>query len=255
MPLTRACGSLFKLFLACFFLSCLMACASSSNKLKNASPEVLLKKAKQEFKKKDFDDAADLLKQLLEDFPDSPQRTVGQLLLADVLYRNGQYEEAKFNYQKFIELYPAHSRVEHAHYYKGMSDFKLIDIASRDQTPTFNALDQFEKLLEDFPKGKYRKRAEEKKDECLTMLATNILEIGKFYFRSGNYQSAIKRMNLILELYPNQKFSDEVMFLLAESYFFEQNYDEAQRSYKKLINKYPRSEFSKEARDRVREIR
>jgi TolA-binding protein len=54
---------------------------------------------------------------------------------------------------------------------------------------------------------------------------------------------------------PNNKFSGEAAFLLAESYYNEQNLLQAAVSYKKFINKYPRSQFIVQAKKRLKVLR
>ena len=227
----------------------------TNSQIKNIKPAVLLYKAKQFSREKDYFSAKKFFTQVLEDFPDSRERVEAQMLLADTLMKKKEYEEAKLNYQNFIELYPAWSNVDHAHFYMGMADFMMIDIASRDQSFTRSALFQFKRLIKNFPKSSYRKRAEAKIKKCQNKLAENILEIGRFYFRIHAYQSAIKRLKSLLGTYPNQKFNDEAVFLLAESYFNEQNYKEAQTFYSQLLDQYPRSSFIQEARLRLRVLR
>ncbi len=242
---------LLSVLMVAFLLS---SCANQTGR-SDDPPEVLLAKGKRFIKKKKWEKAQDAFLQTLEDHPDSPERIPALLLLSDSYYADEQYEEAKFNYQKFTELYPANRKVEHAHFYKAMSDFKQIDIASRDQTFTTNSLELFQKLLEDFPNGRYKGAIEKKIAECEKKIAENMFFIGKFYFRTHSYQSAIKRFDSLLAQYPDQKFNDEAMYLLAESYFLEENYSKAGEFFKKFLKRYPRSEFAKEARLRLRKFR
>ena len=129
----------------------------------------------------------------MESYPDSKERIAATMLLADIHLKEEEYEEAIFHYQKFTELYPAHRFVDRAHFYKAMSNFKLTDLASRDLTPVNSALEGFKAFIETFPKSSYSKSAKLKVTQCLDILAQNIFEIGKFYYRTGSYQSAIKR--------------------------------------------------------------
>jgi outer membrane protein assembly factor BamD len=177
------------------------------------------------------------------------------LLLADIHFKEEEYEEAIFNYQKFTELYPAHQFVDRAHFYKAMSNFKLTDLASRDLTPVNSALEGFQRFIEDFPKSSYAKPAQLKITQCLDILAQNIFEIGKFYYRTGSYQSAIQRFKRLKVTYPNHSYILEVNFLLGESYFHEQNFSEATAYYKNVVKSSPRSEFAKEARLRLKTLR
>ncbi|OGW20694.1 MAG: hypothetical protein A3K09_02375 [Nitrospinae bacterium RIFCSPLOWO2_12_FULL_47_7] len=204
---------------------------------------------------KQYKDAADKFKQLMDDYPDNPERVKALLLLGDANYSGQEYQESKLNYQRFIELYPAHPEVAHAHYFKAMSDYKTIELKDRDQTATRNALDSFNVLIKSFPNSAWREKAIQKKNECIEKLAMNLFEVGKFYFRTGNYASAIKRMQSQLEQYPNRKFSDEVVFFLAESYYMEQNYEKARETYNQLLQQYPKSKFGQNARDRLKSIR
>ncbi|MEE2987461.1 MAG: outer membrane protein assembly factor BamD [Nitrospinota bacterium] len=217
-------------------------------------PQILIAEGKEMLEVDNGEEAKLKFQSILEDYPDSKERVTALLLLARAYYQDREYEESKFHFNKFIELYPAHPNVDHAHFYKAMSDYKMMDISSRDQASTRDALEGFENLIKNFPKSSYRKKAEEKKHECWNNLAKNYFEIGKFYFRTGSYQSAIIRFKKFINLYPNQSFMDEAVFLLGESYFNEQNYQEAKGFYKKLLKQYPRSLFAKEARLRLRKL-
>lgn len=228
---------------------------STTKQEKNYSASQLLKQGKRLAKKDETDKAKEKIQQLMEDYPDSKERVAATMLLADVHFKDENYEEAKFHYQKFTELYPAHQFVDRAHFYKAMSNFKLTDLASRDLTPVNSALEGFQRFVEDFPKSSYAKPAQLKITQCLDILAQNIFEIGKFYYRTGSYQSAIQRFKRLKETYPNHSYILEAEFLLGESYFREQNFTEATTYYKSVIRSSPRSEFAKEARLRLKALR
>lgn len=233
----------------------LLAGCTSTNKKINRSPRELIAEGKLQIKIKSYNKAKELFKQLLEDYPDSKERVQALLFLANTNYLDDQYEEAKFHYQKFIELYPANKFVDRAYFYKAMSDFKMREIATRDQTNTIAALEGFEDTIKRFPNSPLHAKAVKKKNECLSILATSEFEVGKFYYRTGAYQSAISRLKSLRETYPNQGFADEAIFLIAESYLEEENYSEAKENFIELLKKYPKSEFSLEARIRLKALR
>lgn len=239
-----------------FILSLLLlsGCGGSLTDLSNKPPEVLLPEAKAYIRAENYRDAKIVLNKILEDFPDSHEKVLASLLMAEVHYKNKQYEESKFMFKSFLEIYPAHRLADRASFYMAMSDFNLMDNETRDQTFAQNALEEFDKFIKDFPDSKYRPQAEMKRKKCLESLARNQLEIGKFYYRTSSFQSAISRFQQLMATYPEQTFLDEVLFLLGESFYNEQNYEMATLNYQELIRKYPRSEFVKEARTRLREI-
>jgi outer membrane protein assembly factor BamD len=235
-------------------ISLLSGC-TAVNKKENIPPDQLIKKGKQFSKKQDYIKAKDSFKQVLEDYPDSKERVPALMLLAKASYLDQEYEEAKFHYKKFIELYPAKSYVDRAHFYKAMCDFRLMEIATRDQTNTHAALEGFDDFIKNFPKSPFYPKAVKKREATLQVLAQSVFEIGKFYYRTGAYQSAISRLENMRETYPNQKFVEEATFLIAESYYEEENYDKAIYTYKELIKKYPKSQFSTDAKIRLQRLR
>jgi outer membrane protein assembly factor BamD len=228
---------------------------STTEEQKATSPSKLMWEAKRFSKKNKSDKAKKSIQLIMEDFPDSKERITALMMLADIHYNEDEFEESTFHYQKFTELYPAHRHVDRAHFYKAMSNFKLADLASRDLTPVNSALEGFRNFVTDFPGSKYKGQAKKRINQCLDILAQNIFEIGKFYYRTGSYQSAIIRLKNLMAEYPNHSYIAEAEFLLAESYFHEQNYQEARTRYKIVLLKYPRTEFAKKARLKLREIR
>ena len=242
------------IFLFLFSLLINLNC-STTKEPRSVPPSKLLRQAKKFFKNDDPGRAKKTIETLLEDFPDSKERIAGLMLLGDIHYKEREYEEAKFNYQKFNELYPAHKFADRAHFYKAMANYKLSDLASRDLTPVHSALEGFENFINDYPKSTYKMQAQQKIKKCLDILARNIFEIGRFYFRTGSYQSAIIRLKSFMVEYPTHSFIAETEFLLAESYFYEQNYNQARAHYKIVLQKYPRTEFAKQARLKLKTLR
>jgi outer membrane protein assembly factor BamD len=219
------------------------------------SPKDMLAEGVKSLKNGNIIHARTLLKQIIEDFPGSKQRIESLLLLGRAHYSLAEYEEAKNKFQKFIDLYPVNKQADRAYFFKAMSDYKMMDIAARDQTAAQEAMDGFELLINRFPKSKYIEKAKKNKKKCALKLAENIFEIGKFYYHTGSYQSAIPRLKNLLAQNPNHKFSDEAAFLLAESYYNEQNFIEAVVFYKKFLNKYPNSQFIVQAKKRLKVLR
>ena len=247
--------SKFGYFFSLVFVLVLLFGCSTTKKERIYSANELLQQGKRLAKEKETEEAKAKIQQLLEDYPDSKERAAATMLLADIHYSTEEYEEAKFHYQKFIELYPVHQFVDRAHFYKAKSSFKLTDLASRDLTPVHSALEGFERFVQDFPQSSYLKQAKAKITQCLDLLAQNMFEIGKFYYRTGSYQAAILRLKRLKVEYPNHSYILEAEFLLGESFYHEQNFSEATAYFKTVIRYSPRSEFAKEARLRLKAMR
>ena len=248
----------FRLSTTIILLSCLLtiySCGFFNANIIHDSPKALLEEGIKQTKLDNHIEAQKLFQQLVEDFPDSNERKTAMLLVARSHYKFENYEEAKFHFQKFIDLYPTHKNVDRAFFFKAMTDYQRIDLALRDQTATKDARDGFQEIISRFPKSPYMKQAKQKLNECDFKLSKNIFEIGKFYYRTGAYHSAISRFKNLLADHSKQKFFNEAAFLLAESHYHEQSFKEALLLYKKFIKKYPKSRFVLAVKKRLRTLR
>ena len=231
------------------------SCSFFTEEIIPDSPKALLEEGIKAMKLDQALRAQTLLKQLVEDFPDSKERKQAMLLIARSHYSFEEYEEAKFHFQKFIDLYPMHKNADRAYFFKAMSDYQRIDLALRDQTATKEAREGLQQLIKRFPKSQYVRQAKQKLNECDFKLAKNIFEVGKFYYRTGAYLSAISRFKDLLKNHAKQNFFDEAAFLLAESHYHEQSFKNAFLLYKKFTKEYPRSRLTLKAKKRLKTLR
>jgi outer membrane protein assembly factor BamD len=215
----------------------------------------LYKKGIEEYAEQHYIKAAGIFKKILDEFPDSKVRPLSLMALARSQYQNSDYEEAEFHFEQFIEQYPANQQTAKAYYFKAMCSFEQMESYKNDQTNTYLALEDFEKVINTFPDGKYVKLARQKKVICRRQLARNILYIGRYYFGVGAYQSVITRMDELLGNYPKQKFLDEAIFLLGESYLKEGNKEKAYFAFKNLVQKFPNSIYKADARSRLASLK
>ena len=231
------------------------SCSFFTEEIIPDSPKALLEEGIRAMKLDQPLRAQTLFKQLVEDFPDSKERKQAMLLIARSHYSFKEYEEAKFHFQKFIDLYPMHKNADRAYFFKAMSDYQRIDLPLRDQTATKEARDGLQLLIKRFPKSQYVKQAKQKLSECDFKLAKNIFEVGKFYYRTGSYLSAISRFKDLLKNHAKQNFFDEAAFLLAESHYHEQSFKDAFLLYKKFTKEYPRSRLTLKGKKRLKTLR
>ena len=236
-------------------LLAICSCSLFTKEIVPDSPKELLEEGIKAIKLGQDLRARTLFTQLIEDFPDSQERKQAQLLLARSYYSFEEYEEAKLHFKKFIDLYPRHKNIDRAYFYKAMSDYQRVDLVSRDQAATKDARDGFQQLIDRFSKSQYLRKAKQKINACDFNLAKNILEVGKFYYRTGAYLSAISRFKDLLKNHSKQNFFDEAAFLLAESHYHEQSFKGAFLLYEKFTNEYPRRRFTLKAKKRLKTLR
>lgn len=229
----------------------LPACSYLFPKTTEPTQYNLFSSGQEKMSKKKFKQAQEVFQRVLDETTDNELRIRALMNLGDSFFENGEYEEAKFQYKKFLELYPAHELAVRAQYQLGMCDFLRMKVSTRDQTYTKNAIDAFQKVIDKYPKSIYAKDSKKKRDFALSKIAEHELEIGKFYFKQDQYHAAIYRFNELLKKYPDLKFVDEILYYLGESYYKEQSLDKAKKTYEKLISEYPKSKFARYAKRRL----
>ena len=81
-----------------------LSLSGCAKKEKPQTPEDYLRLGDQALSQKREGEARKYYEQLLEQYPDSDLKAQAQFKIADALYREKNYLEARFEYQKFLEL-------------------------------------------------------------------------------------------------------------------------------------------------------
>ena len=161
---------------------------------------------------------------------------------------------AASEYRDFITTFPLSPSAPYAQLQIALSYFEKTLKPGRDQTKTEQALQEFKRLITDYPLSDEAKEAREKVKDCEENLAAHTLSIGELYYKRKAYPAAISRLKDILTNYPTFSGLDHVFFVLGDSYFKMDQIEESIPYYTKLISDYPQSKFIKKAQERMEEI-
>lgn len=172
---------------------------------------------------------------------------LAELKIAEAHFQARDYVEAAAAYEDFLKQYPNHTRTAEALYRLGMSYYKQILSADRDQTATQNALVTFESLLRRFPDDSNNDEARTLIARCRDYLAERELYIGQFYLRTGKYPPAIKRLRDIPNSYPDFDKLDQVYFRLGQAHQLNGDRQQAAGAFETLVRVFPQSEHIREA--------
>ena len=129
---------------------------------------------------------------------------------------------------------------------------KTID---RDQTTTQEAVQEFQRLIQFYPRSAYVAQAEEMLVESRERLAAYELYVGRFYYRQDAYPAAIGRFEGLLKVYPEVSFADEVLFLLGNAYQRSNHPQEATTAFDEIVKRYPQSRYANQAKARLASLR
>jgi outer membrane protein assembly factor BamD len=221
----------------------------------SASDEALYKLGEAEIKKNQ-EKAILYLRQLIDSFPKSFYAQRAKLLIADSYFKKGDEGNmilAAAEYREFIKAYPYSPSASYCQYQIALTFYKKIEKPGRDQTKTSQALDEFKKVIADYPASDQAKPAQEKIKECEERLATHYAGIGIQYAKMKIYKAAVSRLTEVMTTYPDYSRMDSVYYYIGESYVTMAP-EQARPYYTKLVTDFPKSPYVKKSTKRLKEI-
>jgi outer membrane protein assembly factor BamD len=220
----------------------------------SSSPGDLIVLGRDRMNEGDFEKAREAFNRILQDYPESNLRSEALLSLADSFYESEEYQEAKFQYEKFIQLYPVNPQTPRALYFLGMCDFRRLLVIDREQTQAQEAFNNFSRLVRQFPQSPLVAEARPKIRELEIRLSEKQYYIASFYYSQADYQSAIPRYLGILKRFPKTPPADKALYYLADSYLREDSLAKAGASLNRLIKEYPKSSYRKKAERKLADL-
>ncbi len=156
------------LFMVLFFCGC-----ASSNKVgpKEKTAEQLMSEGMEHFERGYYLGAVEPFQKIKDRYPYSKYCADAELRMADSLYKRDLYDEAFDAYSEFQRLHPKNKNTAYVIYQKGMCHFNKVSTTDRDQSHTFQAKEEFERLVKNFPQAENVNRARWKIRECYIKLA------------------------------------------------------------------------------------
>ncbi len=215
-------------------------------------PDELYSIGESDLAQKRYDQARESFKKIVERHPNSSYAARARFLIGEAHYREGEFDKAIKEFEAFIAFFPRHSIADLVQYRLAMSYYDQIKPVEQDQGLTVKALDQFKKLVKEYPESRYATEALAKIDICRGRLAQKEVWVASYYFTQGNPSAARQRLELVLKQYPRTLVVPETLFLLAEVNFYEGKSAEAVLLLRRLSEEYGYTEFGRRAVRRLR---
>lgn len=243
--------------LAATCLALTVACASGGEPdiatLASNSDQVIWEAGQKALQKKQWDNARQHFRRIIDGFPSSEYGPTARIALADTYFEEGgtgNYILSVGAYREFLTLYPSHPRSDYAQYQAAESFYRQRNGPDRDQTPTLKALDEFQRLVDVYPNSPHAEKGRERIMELRQNLARAEFNAGYFYQRTRQAcRAAIARYEGILTEYPDYKRLDDVLLRLAECLDLSGRGAEAQPHLARLLSEYPESEHAEKAKE------
>lgn len=186
-------------FTICILIVCLAAACGKVKEEKTA--DQLADEGLKAFEKRKYQKSIEAFEKLRDWYPFSKHAITADLKIADAHFYMEEYEEAVIAYEEFERLHPRNEAIPMVVYRIGLCHFNRLDTIDRDQTPAEKAMDAFYRLRRQYPDSEYAAKAADLVVKCRQSLAAHDLYVGKFYFKSKHYKSALDRFEKVVNLY------------------------------------------------------
>ena len=203
----------------------ILNCTSEKNKNLIKKPEkvpelnVLFDNALTYYNKGQYRSALKLFKKVETRYSYSDLAPRATLLITYIYYQNSDYFNTLKFARKFQTLYPKNKNIAYIDFLVAMTFYEQVQIVARDQTYTKASLKEFNNIIKKYPNSKYAKESKLKIDLINEQLAGKHMYLARFYMKKSKWISALKRLNIILEEYPETIYTIETLHRLVEIYY------------------------------------
>jgi len=198
-----------------------------------------------------YEEARVAFKKVAERHPQSGYAPRARFLIGEAYYREAKYENAIKEFEAFMAFYPRHSIADLVQFRLAMSYYDQMKPVEQDQEITRKAMDQFKKLVREYPESRYAADALAKIDICRGRLAQKELWIAAYYINQGNPAAARPRLEKVVNEYPRTLVIPEALFRLGEVYSGDGRAEDSQRLFRQLADEYPYTEWGRRAAQRL----
>lgn len=212
----------------------------------------LYKLGEENLDKRLYEDARQNFKKIVERYPESSFAPRARFLLGEAYYREAEFDKAIKEFEVFMSFYPRHQIADLVQYRLAMAHYDQVKPIEQDQTVAARALDQFRKLVKEYPESRYATDSLAKIDICRGRLAQKEVWVATYYFNQGNAGAARQRLELVLREYPRTLVIPETLWLLANVNLREGKPEEARALLRRLEQEYAHTEFGRRAVQRLR---
>lgn len=208
----------------------------------------------------DWDKAAKLLEKLEARFPYGRYAMQAQIELGYVYWKSGDTSSAIAACDRFIKMHPNHPAVDYVYYLKGLINFNedlgymaylsLQDNSERDPKAARDSFDAFKMLITRFPNSKYTPEAIQRMNFLVNSMASQEVNVAKYYIRRGAYLAAVNRAQNAIKEYPNAPAIEEALYVIYVAYDKLGMNDLRDDAMRVMQKNFPNSRFYKDGLDK-----
>ena len=191
-----------KVWISIFSLIILSSCVEKELDPNNPQKSFII--AKEPYDDENYEIALSKLGEFKTRFPYSSLSREAELLMANCHFELENYAEATASYEQFVKLHPKHPKVDFALFRVGQSYWEdAPEEIDREQELTGKAIEEWARLVEEYPQSKYTAKAKQLVAEGSKRIALANEFAAAFYCKQEIWHACAYRYVWIWEKYKN----------------------------------------------------
>ncbi len=225
----------------------------------------LFDRGQEELKERRWVRAREFLRQIVDNYPQSPYRPDAKLAVGDSYIGEDSTESlllAVNEFREFLTFFPTNPRADYAQYRLAYAYSEQMLAPDRDQTATRDSIREIQVFLDRYPNSAIVPDARKLLREAQDRLSESGYRIGLTYYRMRHYSGAISRFREVLKLDPEYTGRDAVYYHLGESLLAiarlspdKSKAAEALPYYERILQEFEQSQYMEDARKRIAELK
>lgn len=199
-------------------LAALAACSSKQPVLVDQTMPELYQVGYDQIAKENYDKAAEAFLRAESQHPSSPWAADALIMAAYSQYMDNDFAGALLTTDRFMRFYPGHRDVDYIMYLRGMCYYRQVSDVRREPGMSAYALQQFQTLIERFPRSEYAKNAENKVMILKNYIAGKVMYSARNDMAKQNWPSAINRLQQVVTGAQETVMTEEALYRLNEAY-------------------------------------
>lgn len=159
-----------------------------------------------------YDKATEDFQELRNFHRDDPLSVRAQLALAEIRFKKGEFEEARYAYDEFATYHPRHEDLDFVIYRIGLCLWKRAPrLVGRDQSTTRSAVNSWTGFEDRFGESEYTEEVARLRLKGLDRLAAGDLFVARFYSKRSAWEAVRGRAAEVVRRYPGSRHVEEAL--------------------------------------------
>lgn len=234
----------------------LSSCGNFNKIVKSTDYEYKYKKAVEYYEDGEYVKSGTLFRELVNIYRGTTRADKIYYFYAKSMIGQKDYLMAGHYFKTLIKEFPTSEYLEESQYMVGYCSYLLSPKARLDQSVTQESIDALQLYINLYPFNERVDEANRLIDELRDKLVYKSYLSAKMYYDFGMYKAAVVALSNGLQLHPDSKYREEIMFMLLESKYLlavgsviekkEERLSSALDEYFTFVDEYPESKYKKE---------